>query len=341
MDPATHTLFSFALSRAGAHRLTRGATALLIVSGVAADLDLLSYFAGPNGFYRVHGTLLHSVVGSAALALAIAGLAMLLDRRWAQQRGSSAAPAPLRFSGVLAVCAIGCAGHLLLDFFADDPIRLDWPFRSRWSCLNFVPAFDLWIFLLLLAGALLPTLFRLIGEEIGERKTVTRISKGAVAALLLVAAVIGWLGWMHHRAEQLLFSREYRGTAPVGAAAFPEITSPLEWRGVVATDDTLDTLIVSFAPGSVIDPDRSVREYKPDPSAALEVAEHTSVVKLFSAYAQFPAASLQQADDGYRLVLRDLRYYSDVHGFPHLIAVVDLDTQLRVTRQELRFARRP
>jgi hypothetical protein len=105
----------------------RAPRALLIVSGVAADLDLLSYFGGPNAFYRLHGTLLHSVAGSAALALAIAGLALFLDRRLAATNRPSGY-APLRFSGVLAVCAIGCAGHLLLDFFSDNPIRLWWPF---------------------------------------------------------------------------------------------------------------------------------------------------------------------------------------------------------------------
>jgi membrane-bound metal-dependent hydrolase YbcI (DUF457 family) len=339
MDPATHTLFSFALARAGANRLTRGATPLLIVSGVAADLDLLSYLGGPDIFYRFHGTLLHSVAGSAVLALAIAGLVLFLDQRFTSKHPSVSAP--LRFPRVLAVCAIGCAGHLLLDFLSDNPVRLWWPFYNRWSCLDFTPAFALWIFLMLLAGAALPALFHLINEEIGERKKGGRISKGAVTALLLVAAAIGWRGWMHRRAEDLLFSREYHGAAPVRSAAFPEITSPFAWRGVVATDNTLETLEVSLAPGSVFDPDRSVREYKPDPSPALEVAERTATAQLFSAYAQFPAASFQQADDGYRLVLRDLRYASDVHGLPHLIAVVDLDSQLHVTREELRFAKRP
>ncbi|MGA8100560.1 MAG: metal-dependent hydrolase [Candidatus Acidiferrales bacterium] len=339
MDPATHTLFSLALARAGASRLTRGATGLLIVSGVAADLDLLSYFGGPNTFYRFHGTLLHSVTGSCLLALAIAGLAMFLDRCRAAQRPPGTPP--LRFPGVLAACAIGCGGHLILDGFGDNPMRLWWPFYNRWWCLNFTATFALWIFLILLAGAALPALFRLINEEIGERKKGPQISKGAVAALLLVAAAIGWRGWMHRRAEDLLFSRQYHGAAPVRAAAFPEIVTPLAWRGVVATDNSLETLEVSFAPGSVFDPDRSIREYKPDPSPALDAAERTATAQLFLAYAQFPAASFQQADDGYRLVLRDLRYASDVHGLPHLIAEIDLDLHVRVTREGLRFAQRP
>jgi inner membrane protein len=339
MDPATHTLFSLVLARAGASRLTRGATGLLIVSGVAADLDLLSYFGGPNAFYRFHGTLLHSLVGSVLLALAIAELAIVLDRRRAGNHlpGSP----PLRFSGVFAACAIGCAGHLLLDSFGDNAIRLGWPFYTSWWCLNFTPTFALWIFLILLAGVALPALLRLINEEIGERKKGSGVSKGALAALLLVAAVIGCRGWMHRRAEDLLFSREYHRAAPVRAAAFPEITTPFAWRGVVATDNTLETLEVSFAPGSVFEPDRSVREYKPDPSPALDAAQRTATAQLFSSYAQFPAASFQQADDGYRLVLRDLRYASDVRGLPHLIAEIDLDPQLRVTREGLRFAQRP
>jgi LexA-binding, inner membrane-associated putative hydrolase len=264
---------------------------------------------------------------------------MFLDRR----RSANRPPGfpPLRFPRVLVVCAIGCAGHLILDGFGDNPIRLWWPFNSRWWCLNFTPTFDLWIFLILLAGAALPALLRLINEEIGERKKGSPISKGAVVALLLVAVAIGWRGWMHSRAEDLLFSRQYHGAAPVRAAAFPEIVTPLAWRGVVATDNSLETLEVSFAAGSAFDPDRSIREYKPESSPALDAAERAATAQLFLAYAQFPAASFQRADDGYRLVLRDLRYASDVRGLPHLIAEIDLDPHLRVTREGLRFAKRP
>ena len=58
MEPFTHAFTSLALARAGQRQLPRFGTAMLVVSGLALDLDYLSYVGGANAFMRFHRTAL-------------------------------------------------------------------------------------------------------------------------------------------------------------------------------------------------------------------------------------------------------------------------------------------
>ena len=117
MNPITQALIAVALDRAGLRRVSRMAMPILIVSGVAADLDLLSYFGGANAYLHYRYAVLHSIVGAPILAILIA-LAF-----WLAARRNQAAP--LRFSRVLLLCVIGIGAHILLDVAtADGPAAL-------------------------------------------------------------------------------------------------------------------------------------------------------------------------------------------------------------------------
>jgi membrane-bound metal-dependent hydrolase YbcI (DUF457 family) len=342
MEPVTHALASLALSRAGLNRTSRLTTPLMVVAGLAADLDLLSYLAGPSVFLEIHGTLLHSLLGSALAMCVLAAAACMLDRRvpgaaiWGLRR-KRPDEAPLSFGTALILCSIAGGVHLLLDLCGTYGVRLFWPFRDRWYAWDLTSALDLWVLLILLVGLLLPALFQLVSEEIGERRKPRRIGVGPVVALVLVGAYCGWRGSLHARAVQIELSRDYHGAPALSAGAFPLANSPLEWRGVVATDGSLETLEVSFAPGSTFDPDRSVTRYKPDASPALDAAEHTETARRFVRYAQFPLATIVRIDDGYECSLRDLRFAVDSHTFGALAAVIKLDVDGHVIGQELRF----
>ena len=342
MEPVTHTLASLALSRAGLNRTSRLATPLIVVAGLTADLDLLSYFAGPSIFLEIHGTLLHSLLGSALAMCVLAAAACMLDHRvpraaiWGLRR-KRPEEAPLSFRTAMILCLIAGGAHLLLDLCGTYGVRPFWPFQGRWYAWDLTPAVDLWVLLILLAGLLLPALFQLVSEEIGERRKPGRIGPGAMVALVLVGVYCGWRASMHARAIQILLSRDYHGAPALSAGAFPLANSPLEWRGVVSTDGSLETLEVSFVPGSTFDPDRSVTSYKPDPSPALDAAEHTETARRFVRYAQFPLATMVRVDDSYECSLRDLRYAIDSHVFGELAATIKLDVDGHVTGQELRF----
>ena len=72
MEPVTHALTSLALARVGQRRLPRFGTAMLVVAGVAPDLDYASYLGGAGSFLRYDRTVLHSLLSSFVLAIALA-----------------------------------------------------------------------------------------------------------------------------------------------------------------------------------------------------------------------------------------------------------------------------
>ena len=235
MEPVTHALTSLALARVGQRRLPRFGTAMLVVAGVAPDLDYASYIGGASSFLRYDRTLLHSLPSSLVLAIALAlAFYFLALHRDNETSGLEDSRFPkLTFGMGLLVCAIGIAAHLLLDVVSGVGVRLMWPFRVRWFAFDLLRDFDIWILMLLVAGLLLPMLIGLVSEEIGERKKRTSGGGSAIGVLVLILAYVGARSFLHSRAVDLLESHDYHGRVALAAGAFPESTSPLEWRGVV------------------------------------------------------------------------------------------------------------
>ena len=334
MEPATHALTSLALARAAGKRLPRFGTAMIVVCGVAPDLDYASYFGGATTFLRFHGSALHSILGAVVMACAVAGAFCWLDRK----RPRDASHAPLGFPAALAACCAGAALHLALDLTNISGVQLLWPFRAGWFCWDIAPWFDPWILAILIAGLLLPHLFRLINEEIGERKKAPVGRGAAIVTLLLLAAYLGARANLHGRAMGLLLSGEYHGREPLAAGAFPTTLSPWDWRGVVWTDDTIEEVDVPLRQSADFDPDDSLTHYKPVDSPALEAGQQTAAARRFLRYARFPLASISRIEDGYRFELRDLRFPASDASPENMIVRVDFDSSLRAVRQEIRFA---
>lgn len=144
---------------------------------------------------------------------------------------------------------------------------------------------------------------------------------------------------LHSRAIDLISSREYHGQPPLESGAFPSPYAPFSWRGVVSTESTVEGTELSLAPGAEFDPDRTRTHYKPDNSAALDAAQSTETAKRFLRYARFPLATMQNNDDGFVFVLRDMRFAPDDVSLANVIARVELDPRLHVIQEELEFRR--
>jgi len=328
MDTFTHALTSIALDRAGLRRASPHALSILIVSGVAADLDLLSYFRGATAYFRYHYAVLHSLLGSAILAVLIAVLFVALCRGKKQ---------PLRFWRVLLLCGIGAGLHLLLDYCGAEGVQLLWPFRVQWFSLDWLPETDPWIIAVLLTGSLLPALFRLVTEEIGGRKRTQKISAGAIVALALMGAYIGARAMLHGTAARMLMDHDYHGAAPLAAEAFPHSDSPLLWRGVVATAGTIEVVRVPLGPVSEFHPMSSLTHYKPPGSAALDAAQRAPLAVQFLKYARFPLASLEGIPGGWMITIRDMRYRQDAQTPANLRVVVQLNAALQLQDEHVEF----
>jgi inner membrane protein len=342
VEPFTHAFSSLALARAGQRRLPRFGTAILVVSGLAPDLDYASYFVGASAFMRFHRTALHSLAGSAVMACAIAAAFCVLDRKLPQKNaGQASANAPLPFMPALAVCAVGIAGHILLDLASGVGVQLLWPFRAHWSGWDLATNFDPWILALLVAGLLLPLLFKLVNEEVtsGQKK---RSGQGsAVFTLVLVAAYFGARAHLHGEAVDLLLSREYHGRVALSADAFPEPSTPFDWRGVVGTDNTLEEVEVPLNRPDEFDSNNSVTRYKPEDSPALEIAEKSAAAATFLAYARVPIASVRRVEADYRVEVRDARFPPDDDEPANILLRIDLDSNFQIRREEFLFTSSP
>ncbi|MGA9571211.1 MAG: metal-dependent hydrolase [Candidatus Acidiferrales bacterium] len=337
MEILTHALIALTLARAGQKILPRYGATMLVVSGVAADLDFLSYLGGPSAYLRFHRGVLHSVLGSCVLVCALALAFWVLGRRLAAKNLESNLPR-LRFVVAIAVCGIGVVGHLLFDLASGIGVQLLWPFRQKWTAWDLVSALDPWILIVLFLGLALPEVWRLVSEEIGERKSGPRGWTAAIVTLLALLIYFGARAGLHSRAVDELNAREFHGAPALSVGAFPSSISPLDWRGVVSTDNDIEVIEVSLAPGAGFDPERAVRYYKPEDSAALEAAQNTAAANTFVRYARFPLASLEREDEGYRFTLRDLRFAAGEGGADNIFVTVELGTDMRVVSEEFRYA---
>jgi membrane-bound metal-dependent hydrolase YbcI (DUF457 family) len=342
VEPVTHALTSLALARVGQKRLPRLGTAMLVVAGVAPDLDYTSYLGGASSFLRYDRTLLHSLLSSFVLAIALAAafyfVALHRDKK---RSGLEDSEFPkLAFGMAFLVCAIGIAAHLLLDLVSGVGVRLLWPFRGRWFAFDLLREFDIWILACLVAGLLFPMLIGLVSEEIGERKKRTSGGGSAIAALALILLYVGARGILHGRAVDLLESHDYHGRIALAVGAFPESTSPLEWRGVVSTDNTIEEIGVPFGLGREFDPEHSLTQYKPDDSAVLEAGQQTATAQRFLKYARFPIASVVRTGNEYQFELRDARFAGDDDSPWNILVRVRIGEDMRVLGQGFLFASR-
>lgn len=315
---------------------------MLVVAGVAADLDYASYFGGASAFMRFHRTTLHSLAGSALMACVIAAAFCVLDRKWPQKRpGINSAYVPLDFAPALAVCLVGAAGHVLLDLASGVGVQLLWPFRARWTAWGLATNFDPWILGFLVAGLLLPILFKLVNEEVtsGQKKRTGQGS--AVFTLLLIAGYLGARAHWRSEALDLLLSREYHGRVALSADAFPVPSSPLTWRGVVGTDNTLEEVEVPLNRPGEFDPNNSSTLYKPEDSPALEAAEKSAAASQFLVYARVPIATVRRVEADYRVEVHDARFPQDDDDSANVFLRIDLDSNSQIRREEFLFASSP
>ncbi|MBZ5660330.1 MAG: metal-dependent hydrolase [Acidobacteriia bacterium] len=329
MEPVTHALASIALGRAGLNKMTRMATPTLLVSGMAADVDWATRLGGASAFLHGHRTATHSLIGTAAIIAGVTAAFWIAGKKY-----------PKYAVGMMAatlICAIGASAHLFLDLLNGYGVKLLWPFSQKWYAWDLADAVDAWIIFFLLAGLLLPELFRLIHEEIGSKPKRHGRRRGAIAGLILVALFLAGRAFAHQRAVAMLDAREYRAQSPLVVAAFPRPSNPLAWSGVVETDNALFNVEVPLGPGTTFDPDSAAVHFKPLPSLALSNAVASATAVEFLEYARFPLANVEPNGAGYRVRIRDMRFASGLRGRRGIVAVIDLNAQSLVIAERLEF----
>ncbi|HTV58256.1 MAG TPA: metal-dependent hydrolase [Verrucomicrobiae bacterium] len=334
MDLLTQALALLAAARAGRKWLPRFGVAALVAAGIVPNLDSASYWGGAGSYLRYHRGALHGIAGASVAACAIAGLACLASRKFSSNQVSN----ELRFPPAVVAAALGIFIHLTLDFCTAPGVMFLWPWSMRWWGCEIVKALDPYLLILLAGGILLPELFHLVSEEIGERRPSG--PRGVVAAMVALALAAGYLGFraeLRTDAIRMLSSREYHRRPPTSADAFPDSANPFLWRGVVSTDATIEEVTVPVENEDEFEPDRSMTLYKPVNSPALQIAGEARDAKRFLMYARFPFARVTENDEGFTVEFRDLRFPPSDTSANNMTAFVVLNHALQIESQGFRF----
>jgi inner membrane protein len=325
MDVLSHGLASYVLTRAAFPRISQAAVSGVILAGIVADLDELSGHFGPSAFLQWYRTYTHSVAAAGVLAVVVA-LVVLFPSRGRQNDDAVT---------TIVLATLGASLlHVVMDFCQTERVQLLWPFSARRYSADLVADFDLWILLILLAGALLPQLFALVSEEIGAK---SRTPRGRVGAILALAAVVIYVGArfvLHTNALATMESRTYRRESARKIAALAESDSPLRWQGIVETVRALHDVEINLGPGGSFDPDDGIVSYKPEPSPPLDAAQNTDVARRFLQFARFPKASIEKTLTGYRVEIREFVNPREARG-KHVMALIETDLNAVVTSQAL------
>jgi membrane-bound metal-dependent hydrolase YbcI (DUF457 family) len=327
MDIPTHALASFALARGFFPRRGWPIVAGMLIAGTIADIDQLSVFFGPAAYLAAHRTWTHSILATFIVVAMAAAVSFSLDK-------TKVIPPRI----ILAAAFVAAAAHILLDLFQSAGESLLWPFRTTRFAADYLPRIDPWILALLLAGILLPELFRLVSSEIGAKDKTPRGRNGALVALALIVVYISARGMLHGDAISVLDAHSYRGESPRRLGAFPDALSLFTWTGIVETQSLVCLAEVPVHSAREFDAEAANCQHKPEFSPALDMAQKTVTADKFLQSARFPRATVEKTQDGYEVTIRSLR--DVVEQETHSVAArIVLDAKPRVFSEELVWAK--
>ncbi len=294
------------MGRAGLNRRTALATATLTLAAEAPDLDVLSRFGGPAFGFAHHRGFTHSFLGVPIDAAVVLGFVYLVWRlRGRKVKNPNLSP---RWGLLFSYACLAGLSHILLDYTNNYGVRPFWPFSEKWYSWDIVFIFDPILFAMLLLGLIVPALFSLIDREIGARSATPR---GRVAARLALIGVVAL--WMvrdhaHRSAVNALTARTYQEAEPLRASAYPAMTNPFHWYGVVETSAFFALAQVDSL-GPEVDPENRLEiRYKPPETPITLAAKESYLGRVYLDWAQYPITETESVPDGYIVYFTDLRF---------------------------------
>jgi hypothetical protein len=146
-------------------------------------------------------------------------------------------------------------------------------------------------------------------------------------------ALLGYEGFRftaHQRAIAVMSSYRYGDERP-RVWALPDGVSPLRWRGIVETTDSVLDVPVDLSVD--FDPSQGRIAYPAPESPALDAARATVPFQAFARFNQLPFWRVTQMDDLVRVELIDLRFGTPWQpGFAVATALVTPDGHVRDAR---------
>ncbi len=297
------------MGRAGLNRKTALATATLTLAAEAPDLDVLGRLRGPAFGFAHHRGFTHSFLGVPIDAMVVLAFVYLIWRL--RGRKIKDPKLPPRWGVLFLFACLAGLSHILLDFTNNYGVRPFWPFSEKWYSWDIVFIFEPIMFTILLLGLIVPWLFSLIDREIGAR---SRVPRGRVAASLALIGVVFMWGvrdFEHRRAVAALGARTYAGAEPLRVSAYPALTDPFRWYGVVETQNFFALAPVNSL-GPEVDPDNDLKiRYKPEETPITLAAKKSYLGHVYLDWARYPTTQtevLSPPEGGYIVYLQDLRF---------------------------------
>jgi len=334
------------MGRAGLNRKTQLATLTLTLAAEAPDLDVLGRFGGPAFGFAHHRGFTHSFLGIPLTSAVVVGVVYLFWRLRGRKKNNP--KLPLRWGLLFFYACLAGLSHILLDFTNNYGVRPFWPFSEKWYSWDIVFIVEPVMLVLLIAGLTVPALFALVDKEIGAPRRGPRGRVAATLALVGIVLLWGLRDYEHRRAIQALEARTYEEADPVRVSAYPSMTDPFSWYGVVETPaffalEPVDSL------GPEVDPYGQLEiRYKPEETPVTLAAKQSYMGRVYLDWAQYPVTeteTLPPPQEGYLVHFVDLRYLqmpsaiSRGRGRRALSAAVELDKNLRVVGDVFGFGK--
>jgi inner membrane protein len=295
------------MGRAGLNRKTALATLTLTLAAEAPDLDVLGRFGGPAFGFAHHRGFTHSFLGVPLDAVVVVAFVYLIW--WLRGRRVKDPNLPPRWGLLFFYACIAGLSHILLDFTNNYGVRPFWPFSEKWYSWDIVFIFEPIMFSILLLGLIVPSFFALIDNEVGARPYGPRGRFAATLALAGVVLMWGLRDFEHRRAVAALAARTYQDAEPLRVSAYPALTNPFRWYGVVETPAFFVLAPVNSL-GPEVDPDGDLKiRYKPEETPITLAAKRSYLGRVYLDWAQYPLVETQTLPEGEYIVdFQDLRF---------------------------------
>lgn len=320
MDNLTHSLFALTLANAGVGRRDPGATATLLLSSNAPDIDIVTAFTGGAVKYLAeHRGPSHGPIGLLALAALTAAFVRLCQRREQAEHTS------LVRLGAIALLGVIC--HVLMDYPTAYFTRLLDPVTTGWYGVDWLPIIDVYLLAVLFLG--------FVAAAIRPQQRV----RFAAIALFLMLANYGLRATLHAVAlgdvrqtdVASAFRRKVAMDRPlVDAAAIPTFFSPFRWRIIRRYADGYELSEIDLlkgAPRSQAPKTGNPAWVPAEENDWTARARQSETARVFLDFSRFPAARTFSRPDGV-VVVRwvDLRFV----GNSFFVATVRLSPDGRI-----------
>lgn len=312
MEPVTHFMTGAVLARSGFNRKAAYATLAMTLAAEAPDLDVLWGFKGPVAAFEHHRGWTHTLIGLPFEAAVIVGV-IWLGNKWRLRRGPVETKAPVRWGVLYLLSLLALLSHILLDWTNNYGVRPFFPFNPRWYAGSFVFIFEPIIFLLLLSALIAPSLFGLVGSEVGARKQPFRGRGWAIAALTGIVLLWGWRAYERQQAITLTQAADYNGQHPICVWADPYPINPFRWQTITELPMTYQIGKADTRAGTLtVDPQSGIF-YKPPTTLATLVAKRSWLGQIYLDWSRFTLVTDTGVNpEGLTVVtFRDLRFVSD------------------------------